>query len=245
MLSPPESRRHARHLVLKGIGASGQQAIAGARVLVVGAGGLGAPVITALAAAGIGTLGVCDHDTVSLSNLPRQTLFRDSDVGASKALCAVREIGVLNPHGRASAHAERLVPDNAGALVENYDLVVEGSDDFACRRHVAAACARARIPLVTGAVGQFDGTVTVLAPYSRDGEGKPYPTLEALYPHAPSPEDIPTCEQAGVLSVLPAVVGAMMANEALKLVAGYGEPLLGKLALYSARTGETRILGYR
>lgn len=238
-LSPAQSARYARHLVLKGIGGAGQQKISSAKVLVVGAGGLGSPLVAYLAAAGVGVLGIADPDSASLSNLQRQILFSDADEGLPKTQGAERFVAGLNPHVKTITHPIALDAANAEEIVAGYDIVLEGTDDFAAKRAIADACERAKIPLVTGALGQFDGSLTVLMPY-RDGN----PRFADLFPVAPSPEDSPPCELAGVLNVLPGIIGTMMANEALKLIAGYGEPLVGKLLVYSARTGETTVLKY-
>lgn len=244
-LSEAETRRYARHIVLKDMGGAGQQRLRSARVLVVGAGGLGCPVIAYLAAAGVGTLGVVDADTVALSDLHRQIVYAEAEIGAAKTEAAGRFVARINPHVRYVPHHLRLDADNAGALVSGYDLVVEGTDDFATRQAVADACAGAEIALVTGAVAQFDGALTVLAPHLCGAGGEPNPTFGCLYPDAPAPGDSPPCEVAGVLGVLPGVVGTMMANEAIKWIAGIGTPLIGRLLIYSARSGETRILRYR
>lgn len=238
-LSAEESARYARHLVLKGIGGSGQQRIKAASVLVIGAGGLGSPVIAYLAAAGVGRLGIADPDVVSVSNLQRQFLHRDADKGLPKTESAARFAAATNPHVEITRHPVAIDAANAAALIGSYDLVAEGTDSFAAKRAVAEACQAAEIPLVTGALGQFDGALTTLMPY-RDGN----PRFADLYPQAPSPQESPPCEIAGVLNVLPGIVGAMMANEALKLIAGYGTPLVGKLLVYSARSGETTLMRY-
>ena len=164
-LSGEEIERYARHIVLREIGGPGQVRLKGARVLVVGAGGLGSPVLQYLAAAGVGTLGVIDHDAVSLSNLQRQVLFATGDVGRGKAEAAAEALGRLNPHVGLELHPERIAPDNAERLARAYDVVVDGSDNWATRYAVSDACFRAARPLVTGSVGTFDGAVTVLAPH--------------------------------------------------------------------------------
>lgn len=238
-LTTAESARYARHLVLKGLGGSGQQKIKAARVLVVGAGGLGSPAIAYLAAAGVGVLGIADPDSVSLSNLQRQILFSDADEGLLKTQGAQRFVAGLNPHVKTVPHPIALDTANADEIVSGYDIVLEGTDSFAAKQALADACERARIPLVTGALGQFDGSLTVLMPYREQN-----PRFGDLFPVAPAPEDSPPCELAGVLNVLPGILGTMMANEALKLIAGYGEPLTGKLLVYSARSGETTTLKY-
>lgn len=238
-LTPAESARYARHLVLKEIGGTGQQKIKAARVLVVGAGGLGSPVIAYLAGAGVGTLGIADPDIVSVSNLQRQIIFADADAGAHKAEIAKRFVADINPHLRVIAHPFAIDEGNAGAILADYDIVVDGTDSFATKKLLAESCAGAKIPLVTGALGQFDGSLTVFMPYTGDN-----PRFSDLYPSMPSREDSPPCELAGVLNVLPGILGTMMANEVLKLITGYGETLVGKLLVYSARSGETRVMRY-
>lgn len=244
-LSGDEAARYARHIVLKDMGGAGQQKLKNARVLIVGAGGLGAPVIAYLAAAGIGTLGVVDPDKVSLSNLQRQIIHGDDTIGSAKTKSAQDFVARINPFVRYLNHQIELDATNAGSIIANYDLVVEGTDDFASKQTVSQACEAAKIPLVTGALGPFDGTLTVLMPYARNALGRDNPRFSDLYPVAPDPKDSPPCEIAGVLNVLPGIIGTMMANEALKLIAGYGAPLVGKLLVYSARTGESHILDYR
>ncbi|MCD7058535.1 HesA/MoeB/ThiF family protein [Pelagibacterium sp. HS1C4-1] len=227
------------------MGGSGQQKLKSARVLVIGAGGLGTPVVAYLAGAGIGNLSILDPDTVDISNLQRQVIYETADAGHAKAERARDHAAALNPHIAVEAVSARIGTENAGDLVAGHDLVVEGTDSFAAKKAVADACAAARIPLVTGALGQFDGSLTVLAPFLTNAAGESWPSFAALYPVDPRPEDSPPCEEVGVLNVLPGIVGAMMANEAIKWIAGIGEPLLGKLLIYSARSGETRVMRYR
>lgn len=244
-LTPAQSARHARHIVLKDVGGSGQQKLAAAHIAIVGAGGLGAPAIAYLAGAGIGRLTIIDPDTVSLSNLPRQVIYTETDLGRPKAESAANFVAARDPDIVVQPLVQALDENNAAALLAGADLVVEGSDSFAAKRLVAAACGTAGRPLVMGALGPFDGSLTVLAPFVERKGGGHYPGFQALYPRDPLPEDSPPCEQVGVLNVLPGIVGTMMANEAIKWIAGYGDPLLGKLLIYSARTGESRIMTYR
>jgi adenylyltransferase/sulfurtransferase len=211
----------------------------------VGAGGLGAPVIAYLAGAGIGTLTIIDPDTVSLSNLARQVIYTDADLDHAKAVAAARFASALNPEIAVDALVTRIDAENAQSFLSSADLVVEGTDSFSAKRIIATVCAARRIPLVTGALGPFDGAVTTLAPFLDREDGTPWPAFDALYPLDPTPEDSPPCELVGVLNVLPGIIGTMMANEAIKWLADFGEPLLGKLLLYSARTGESRIMRYR
>jgi molybdopterin-synthase adenylyltransferase len=239
-LSPDESRRYARHIVLKGFGGAAQQKLKDARVLIVGAGGLGAPVIAYLAAAGIGRMTIVDDDDIALSNLQRQILFESEAQGRSKVQAAADFVAARNAHVETVQVRERLSSSNALSLVAGHDLVIDGSDSFDTRSAVADACERARIPLVSGAVTTFDGNVTVLMPYRDE-----LPDFRSLYPDAPGPGDVPPCEQTGVLGPLVGVIGTMMAVEAVKVLTGIGEPLVGRLALYSARTGEMTMLRYQ
>jgi len=228
-LSPDETRRYARHLVLRDLGGAGQQKLKAARVLVIGAGGLGSPVIAYLAAAGVGTLGVVDDDSVALSNLQRQFVHRTDAIGAGKTESAGAFVAALNPHVAFVAHPVRLDADNAGALFQSYDVVVDGSDSFETRRVVAGAAERARLPLVSGAVMAWDGQVTAFLPGGR--------RFADLYPVAPDEADTPTCEMVGVLGAVTGVIGTLMAVEAVKIITGVGTPLSGRLLLYSGRDG--------
>ncbi|HEX9905218.1 MAG TPA: molybdopterin-synthase adenylyltransferase MoeB, partial [Propylenella sp.] len=219
--------RYARHIVLAEVGGPGQQRLKAARVLVVGAGGLGAPVILYLAAAGIGTIGIVDDDIVSLANLQRQIIHRTDRIGEAKTEGARGAIAALNPHVRVVEHAVRLTADNARELLQGYDIVADGSDNFATRYLVADICAELKIPLVTGAVGRFDGSVTVLKPYEGGN-----PSYRDLFPSPPPDGLLPACAEAGILGALTGVIGSIQAMEVLKLVTGIGEPLVGRLLLY-------------
>lgn len=234
ILSDDEIERYARHLVLRDVGGPGQQKLKRARVLVVGAGGLGAPVLLYLAAAGVGTLGVVDDDAVSLSNLQRQVLFDTQDVGRAKVAVAQERLRRLNPHVAIETHAMRLTEANAPALLAGYDLVVDGSDNFATRYAVADACFHAAKPLVTGALGTFDATLTTLRPFESAPDGTPNPTYRCLFPEAPAPGTVPTCAEAGVLGALAGMVGALMALEVVREIVGFGEGLVGRLLLVDA-----------
>lgn len=235
-LSPAETKRYARHIVLRGIGGEGQQKLKAARVLVVGAGGLGSPAIAYLAAAGIGTLGVVDHDHVSLSNLQRQVIHTVEAISSPKVKSAGRFVAGLNPHVAFVAHLERLTADNAGQLVGDYDLVLDGTDNFGTRVIAAAAAAAAGKPLVSGAVSMFDGQVTVFA---HGGPG-----FRDLYPDTPDESDLPACEVVGVLGAVTGVIGTLMAMEAIKLITGVGQPLVGRLLLYDGREARFSELSY-
>lgn len=227
--SPDEVERYARHLVLREIGGPGQQKLKAARVLVVGAGGLGAPAALYLAAAGVGTLGLVDPDTVSLSNLQRQVLYAAADVGRLKVDAAVGRLSALNPHVGLETHPVWLSADNAGAVVSGYDLVLDGTDDFATRFAVSDACLSHGKPLVSGALGRWTGQVGVF-------HGRP--CYRCLVPEVPP--DAETCALVGVVGALAGVVGSLMALEAVKLITGAGEPLSGKLLIHDALSAETR-----
>lgn len=244
-LSPQELERYARHIVLPEIGGAGQQKLRRARVLVVGAGGLGAPVLAYLAAAGVGTLGIVDDDTVSLSNLQRQVIHDTSTVGTAKTVSAAAALKRLNPNVTVELHRVRLTADNAADLVAAYDLTVDGSDNFETRYLVADACEAAERPLVHAAVGRFDGSLTVLMPHETDAEGKRNPSYRDLFPEPPPPGLVPSCAEAGVLGALTGVLGTLQAMEAIKLIAGIGEPLVGRLVLYDALGARFDTVRYR
>ncbi len=243
MLEDEELQRYARHIVLPEIGGAGQQKLKRARVLVVGAGGLGSPVLHYLAAAGVGTLGVVDDDVVSLSNLQRQVIHSTAAVGKPKVESAADAIAAINPHVSTETHAFRLDETNVGDLVRRYDVLVDGSDNFATRYLVADACAVAERPLVVGAVGRFDGSVTVLVPFQLDADGRPNPSLRDLFPEPPPAGLVPSCAEAGVVGALTGVIGTIQAMEVIKMITGIGEPLVGRILLYDglgARFDEMR-----
>jgi molybdopterin/thiamine biosynthesis adenylyltransferase len=228
-LTPDELERYARHIVLREVGGAGQQRFRAARVLIVGAGGLGAPVALYLAAAGIGTLGIVDDDVVSLSNLQRQVIHATGALGRPKVESAAAALAAINPHVTVVQHRTRLDAGNAEALVVGYDVVADGSDNFGTRYLLADTCGALRVPLVTAAVGRFDGSLTVLKPY--EGEN---PSYRDLFPEPPPEGLLPACAEAGILGALTGVLGSLQALEILKLVAGIGEPLVGRLLLYDA-----------
>ena len=244
MLSDHELERYARHIVLREVGGPGQAALRRARVLVVGAGGLGAPVLLYLAAAGIGTLGVVDDDAVSLSNLQRQVVHATPDIGTAKVESAAATIRRLNPNVTVIAHNVRLAADNALTLIGDYDIVADGSDNFATRYLVSDACYFAKKPLVTGALGTFDGTLTTIRAFERGADGKPNPTYRCLFPQPPPPGTVPACAEAGVLGALAGVVGSMMALELIREIVGFGEGLVGRLLMIDARAMRFETLRY-
>jgi molybdopterin/thiamine biosynthesis adenylyltransferase len=245
MLSDDELERYARHIVLREVGGPGQAALGRARVLVIGAGGLGAPVLLYLAAAGVGTLGVVDDDAVSLSNLQRQVIHATADIGTPKVDSAAATVRGLNPNVTVNAHNVRLAAaDNALALIGDYDIVADGSDNFATRYLVSDACYFAKKPLVTAALGTFDGTLTTIRAFERGTDGKPNPTYRCLFPEPPPPGSVPACAEAGVLGALAGVVGSMMALEVIREIVGFGEGLVGRLVMIDARGMRFETLRY-
>ncbi|WP_269514863.1 HesA/MoeB/ThiF family protein [Brevundimonas subvibrioides] len=229
--SPEEVERYARHLVLAEIGGPGQQKLAAATVLIVGAGGVGGPAALYLAAAGVGTIRIVDGDTVALSNLQRQILFDTTDIGRAKVEAAAGHLTAINPHVRVEALDHRLSADNALAVISGTDAVLDGTDDFATRHAVNAACVAAGVPLVSGALGRWSGQVGVFA-------GRP--CYRCLVPE--SPPDAETCARVGVVGALAGVIGAMAALEAIKLITGAGEPLTGRLMLYDGLSATSRTI---
>lgn len=243
--SDEELERYARHLVLPEIGGPGQQKLKRARMLMIGAGGLGAPALQYLAAAGVGTLGIVDDDRVGLSNLQRQVIHSTARIGAAKVDSAAAAIHDINPHVTVETHDVRLDAQNAIETVSGYDLVIDGSDNFATRYLVSDACFFAGRPLVTAAVGRFDGSVTTLAPHLDDADGAPNPTYRCLFPAPPEAGVVPSCAEAGILGVVPGIVGTIQALEAIKLATGTGEPLIGRLLLFDAMTTRFETFSYR
>lgn len=235
-LTDDEIARYARHIVLREIGGPGQRRLREARVLVVGAGGLGAPALLYLAAAGVGTLGIVDDDVVSLSNLQRQIIHVTDAVGALKTDSAAARIAALNPHVRVAAHALRLTEADAQPVVSQYDLVLDGSDNFATRRLVNAACAALAVPLVAAAIGQWEGQIGLFDPAAGG------PCWACVFPEDPAPGLAPSCAEAGVIGALPGVLGSLMAVEAIKRITGAGQPLRGRLLLYDALWAEMRTI---
>jgi molybdopterin-synthase adenylyltransferase len=234
-LSPEEIERYKRQLVLHEVGGQGQQKIKAARVLVVGAGGLGSPVLMYLAAAGVGTIGIIDDDRVSLDNLQRQIAHDTPHVGASKVESARDTIGKLNPHVRVETHDQRLTAANALDIIARYDIVADGSDNFATRYLVSDACFLAKKPLVFAAVGPFDGYLTTLKPHEKGPDGEPYPTYRCIFPDAPPPGTVANCSEVGVLGAAVGVIGTLQATEVLKEIVGIGDSLAGRLLIYDAR----------
>lgn len=226
-LTREELERYSRHLTLTQFGVAGQRRLKNARVLVIGAGGLGTPALQYLAAAGVGTIGVIDDDVVSESNLQRQVIHGMADLGRPKVVSAADAVARLNPLVTARAHDMRLTPDNAVELFRGYDLVLDGADNFGTRYLVADAAELAGVPVVWGSILRFAGQVSVFWA----GRG---PVYRDLYPEAPPPGAVPSCAEGGVLGVLPATIGSVMATEALKLITGMGRPLVGRVLVHDA-----------
>ena len=220
--------------MLHEVGGPGQNKLKGAKVLVVGAGGLGAPLLYYLAAAGVGTIGIVDHDTVSLSNLQRQIIHTTARVGIPKTSSARETMQGLNPHVHVIEHPIRITAENALALIADYDIVADGCDNFPTRYLVSDACYFAGRTLVSAAVGQFDGQLSTFKPHERSPEGTPWPTYRCLMGELPPRGLFPACEEAGVLGALPGILGAMQAMEVIKEILGIGESLAGRLLMYDA-----------
>jgi adenylyltransferase/sulfurtransferase len=244
MLGPDELERYARHIVLREVGGPGQAALKRARVLVIGAGGLGAPALLYLAAAGVGTLGVVDDDTVALSNLQRQVIHGTPEIGEPKVESAAAAIRRLNPHVAIELHPTRLIAANALDLVGRYDIIADGSDNFATRYLVSDACCFAGKPLVTAAVGIFDGTLTTIRAHERRADGTPNPSYRCLFPEPPPAGSVPACAEAGILGALTGVLGSMMALEVIREIVGFGEGLVGRLVMLDARAMRFETLQY-
>ena len=243
--STEELERYARHIVLPDVGGTGQQMLKAAKILVVGAGGLGSPVLQYLAAAGVGELGIVDDDEVSLSNLQRQIIHTTSTVGQPKTSSAAGFVTNLNPHVKVTQHMIRLLPSNGEELVKPYDLVIDGSDNFDTRYLVADLCEALEKTLITAAVGQFDATITTVKPHQKDRQGNPLPRYRDIFPQRPPEGVVPTCEQAGILGALTGVLGSMQAMEAIKEITGVGESLAGRLLMFDSKSVRWQEITYR
>ncbi|MBX3536848.1 MAG: molybdopterin-synthase adenylyltransferase MoeB [Chelatococcus sp.] len=243
-LSSEEIERYARHIILRDVGGPGQARLKAARVLVIGAGGLGAPLLQYLAAAGIGTIGIADDDIVSLSNLQRQIIHGTPDIDRPKVDSAINAIARLNPHVAVVPHRLRVDDDNVDALLADYDIIADGSDNFATRYRVSDAAFRVGRPLVLGALGTFDASLTTLRAHESGPDGTPNPTYRCLFPEPPAPGTVPTCEEAGIIGALPGIVGSLMALEVIRAIVGFGEGLVGRLLLIDALTMRFETLSY-
>lgn len=243
-LTGPEIERYARHIVLREVGGPGQRKLKAAKVFVVGAGGLGAPLLLYLAAAGVGEIHVADDDVVSLSNLQRQILFGEDDLGAPKVEAAQKALSRLNPDIKLIGHRLRVTAENVERLIGPCDVVADGSDNFDARYLVSDACFYAKKPLITAAVGPFDGSLTTLKPFQTNAEGQPNPTYRCLFPQKPPPGSLPTCAEVGVLGALTGMVGSLMALEVLREIVGFGESMVGRLALFDLKNMRFETLSY-
>jgi adenylyltransferase/sulfurtransferase len=234
MLDSQELKRYKRQIILPELGIAGQQKLKNARVLMVGAGGLGCPVLQYLVAAGVGFIGVVDDDTVDETNLHRQILYSAGDIGKNKAQVAVEKLSVLNPHVKFSAYPVRLSMQNADQLFRTYDLVIDGSDNFPTRYLVNDTCAALNLPLVFGSLFKFEGQVSV---FNYHGG----PDYRSIFPEPPGIDEVPNCAEIGVIGVLPGIIGTYMANEAIKVICEMGEVLSGKLLCINALDGTSNI----
>lgn len=233
--SSGELQRYGRQILMPEVGLEGQAKLREARVLCVGAGGLGSPLLMYLAAAGVGTVGIVEFDQVDASNLHRQVLYGESDVGRSKAQRAAERLRDINPHIDVQVHEAALAPENAIEIVSDYDIVADGTDNFPTRYLVNDTCVRLGKANVHGAIFRFEGQVSIF-------DARVGPCYRCIFPEPPAPGTVPNCAEAGVLGVLPGVVGCLQASEVVKLIVGIGEPLIGKLLMFDALTMETRTL---
>ena len=236
-LSPEEQKRYQRHTILPGFGIDAQLKLKSSSILVIGAGGLGCPALLYLAASGFGSIGIVDDDTVSESNLHRQVIFNSDDIGQNKAVTAKQKLSITNPFVRIETYPVKIDSANAIELIDSYDMVMDGSDNFSTRYLVNDACVMLNKPLISGSIFTFEGQVSV---FNYQGG----PTYRCIFPESPSAEDMPNCSEIGVLGVLPGVIGTIMATEAIKLATGIGEVLSGKLLIYNALTMDFSKIGF-
>lgn len=239
-LDNSEIERYARHIILPEIGGIGQQKLKAAKVVILGAGGLGSPVAAYLAAAGVGKIGIIDDDIVSLSNLQRQIIHDTAMVGEAKTQSAKTSLARINPEINVTTHNARLSEDNAKDLLSGYDIIIDGSDSFSTRYILADHAEALEVPMVMAAVGRFDGTITVFKPYIDDN-----PRIRDLYPEAPPDGLLPSCAEAGIIGALTGVIGTLQAMEVIKLITEIGEPLVGRLLLYDGLRARFDEIGYQ
>lgn len=237
LFSETELDRYARHIVLREVGGPGQKALKQARVLVIGAGGLGAPALQYLAAAGVGTIGVIDHDEVDNANLQRQVIHTEDRIGTAKVFSAEAAMRAQNPHIEVKPYHRRLTEDIAEGLFAEYDIVLDGTDNFATRYLANATAVKAGKPLISGALAQWEGQISIFDPANGA------PCYQCVFPEAPPPGLAPSCAEAGVIGPLPGVIGAMMALEAIKLITGAGDPLRGQMLIYDGLYADMRKIG--
>lgn len=244
VLSAQELERYARHIVLQDVGGAGQQKIKAAKVLAIGAGGLGSPLLQYLAAAGIGTIGIVDDDVVSLSNLQRQIIHDTNKIDQPKTTSAKEALNRINPHVEITEHMQRLTNKNAEAIISNYDIVADGCDNFETRYLVADTCEALEKTLVSAAVGQFDGSLTTFIPHLKNDTGKQNPRYRDIFPSAPPQGLLPSCQEAGILGAITGVIGTMQALEVIKEITGIGEGLVGKLQLFDGKAMRFETIKY-
>ncbi len=230
-------KRYDRQIILPEIGIAGQQKLQEASILVIGAGGLGCPLLMYLAGAGAGHIGLIDHDVVDESNLHRQVLYHMADIGKYKADVAAARLELFNPEVRFSSYSFRLTSQNAAAMISQYDLVIDGSDNFPTRYLVNDTCVALNKPLVFGSIFQFEGQVSV---FNYDGG----PDYRSIYPAPPLPDEVPNCAESGVIGPLPGIIGSLMANEAIKVICGFGEVLSGRLLIFNALDNTSRLFNF-
>ncbi len=235
-MTPEEIERYARHIMLREIGGPGQQKLLGAKLLCIGAGGLGSSALLYLAAAGVGRIGIVDDDEVSLSNLQRQILHDTASIGTAKTASAKQSLARINPHLTVIEHNLRLNKHNINEVMAGYDLVLDGTDNFTTRYLVNAACVRAKLPLISAAMSQWEGQISLYDP-ARGG-----PCYQCVFPEAPAAGLAPSCAQAGVMGALAGVMGSMMAGEAIKHITGAGQVLRGEILIYDSLYGDIRKL---
>ncbi|HSI34990.1 MAG TPA: molybdopterin-synthase adenylyltransferase MoeB, partial [Tepidisphaeraceae bacterium] len=245
-LNGEQVNRYKRHLILPEVGVEGQKKLLNAKVLCVGAGGLGSPISLYLAAAGVGTIGMADVDVVSPSNLQRQVLFGVSNLGEDKVTAAAKRLKDLNPEIRVVEHKTVVNSKNVMDLIKDYDVVIDGTDNFPTRYCVGDACVLQNKPNVYGSIFRFEGMVTVFAPHLQNPDTKEKgPCYRCLYPEPPEPGMVPSCAEGGVLGVLPGIIGTLQANEVIKLILGLGKPLIGRLMTFNALDMEFRTFKIR
>lgn len=233
-LTDDQLERYARHIILREVGGAGQARLLASKVLLIGAGGLGSPLLLYLAAAGVGTIGVVDDDVVSLSNLQRQIIHETADIGRLKTESALETSQAINPDIKFIPHTTRLTAENATDILSGYDVVADGSDNFETRFLVADTCHTHQIPLVSAAIGQFEGQLSTWKPFVQGPTGEPYPCFRCLFPSPPPPESVQNCAEAGVLGVIAGVMGSLQGVEVLKELLDLPETMAGRLLLYDA-----------
>ncbi|MGY8985007.1 MAG: HesA/MoeB/ThiF family protein [Sphingomonadales bacterium] len=244
-LTDQQLERYARHIILKDVGGLGQKKLLKSKVLIVGAGGLGAPLIMYLAAAGVGTIGIIDDDLVTLSNLQRQIIHQTKNIGLSKTQSSLEMVKNINPDVNVRLYQERLTLKNAETIIKKFDLVADGCDNFETRLLVNDVCYKTQTPLVSGALSQFEGQVATYKPFENNQQNEPYPCYRCLVPENPGDGGGDSCSDQGVLGIIAGVVGTLQATEVLKELLGIGKSLCGKLLIYDALSSNTRLINLK